>query len=172
MTAPTPATPESLAEANRTLPRKLVAADVLLRDEQGRVLIVDPAYKAGWDLPGGMVGANEPPDEAARRELREELGLDVRLLGMLIVEWVPPHGPWDDEIYWLFNGGVLDAGQVAALRLADGELAAAEFVEPEEAAGRLGVRLQARLAAALGAAGDGRPRYLHDGEELRTALPQ
>ena len=43
-----------------------------------RVLLVNPNYKPDWDLPGGMAEANEPPIDAARRELREELGLDSR----------------------------------------------------------------------------------------------
>jgi len=34
-----------LAEGNRTQPRKRVSADVLFRDEAGRILLVDPRYK-------------------------------------------------------------------------------------------------------------------------------
>src|SRR5437764_10001357 len=59
-----------LAEGNRTQPRKRVAADVLVRDEVGRILLVHPRYKPDWDLPGGMVEANEPPRDAASREPR------------------------------------------------------------------------------------------------------
>ncbi|MFD8591350.1 NUDIX domain-containing protein, partial [Streptomyces sp. NPDC059637] len=63
MTRPTPADPEAwnayLAEGNATQPRKRVAADVLLRDPAGRFLLVEPTYKPGWDLPGGMAEANE-----------------------------------------------------------------------------------------------------------------
>lgn len=51
---PTPADPEAwnayLAEGNATQARKRVAADVLLRDAAGRVLLVNPTYKPGWDL--------------------------------------------------------------------------------------------------------------------------
>lgn len=41
-----------LAEGNARQARKRVAADVLIRDTAGRVLVVDPSYKEGWDLPG------------------------------------------------------------------------------------------------------------------------
>ncbi|MFF3817466.1 NUDIX domain-containing protein [Streptomyces bluensis] len=78
---PTPADPDAwnayLAEGNATQARKRVAADVLLRDSSGRVLLVNPTYKPGWDLPGGMAEANEPPEVTVVRELREELGLEV-----------------------------------------------------------------------------------------------
>jgi 8-oxo-dGTP pyrophosphatase MutT (NUDIX family) len=36
-------------------------------------------YPDVWDLPGGHVGPEESPREALSRELREELGINVRL---------------------------------------------------------------------------------------------
>lgn len=50
-----------LAEGNARQARKRVATDVLLKDPDGRVLLVNPTYKAHWDLPGGMAEANEAP---------------------------------------------------------------------------------------------------------------
>lgn len=62
-----------LAEGNRTQARKRVGADVLFRDEVGRILLVDPRYKPDWDLPGGMAEANEPPLDAAIRDPRSAI---------------------------------------------------------------------------------------------------
>ncbi len=81
-----------LAEGNIQQARKRVAADVIFRDEPGRILLVDPKYKPDWDLPGGMAEANEPPLKAARREAKEELGLEVLAAPLLVVDWVSP--PW------------------------------------------------------------------------------
>ena len=56
-----------------------VAAGIVL--ERGRVLLTQ--RKAGthlagaWELPGGKVEPGEDPRAALRRELREELGIDV-----------------------------------------------------------------------------------------------
>lgn len=47
-----------------------------LATTQDRVLLVRHTYgRRSWDLPGGAVKRGEPPLDAARREMEEELGL-------------------------------------------------------------------------------------------------
>ena len=155
-----------LAEGNARQPRKRVSADLLLRDAAGGILLVDPAYKPGWDLPGGMAEANEPPLTAARREVREELALDAEPIRMLCVDWVPPHGPWDDLVAFIFDGGTLGPDQISLLRPADGELQAFEFCTADQAMERLSPRTWRRTAAALEASRSEQVRYLQDGYPL------
>ncbi|MDQ1010140.1 ADP-ribose pyrophosphatase YjhB (NUDIX family) [Streptomyces sp. V4I23] len=167
---PTPADPDAwnayLAEGNATQARKRVAADVILRDVAGHILLVKPTYKPGWDLPGGMAEANESPDDAARRELREEIGLDVTLHRLLIVDWVAPHGPWDDQISFIFDGGTLGDAVATGLRPHDHELSALRFAPPEEAGEILRDGLGRRYKAALKVLEDGVPRYLQNGVKI------
>ena len=65
-----------------------LAAGVLLFDDAGRVLLVDPTYKAGWEFPGGVVESGEPPARAGVREVAEELGVELaELPRLLVVDW-------------------------------------------------------------------------------------
>jgi len=61
------------------LPMIPVSAGALIFDSAGRLLILNPTYKSGWTIPGGVMEADgETPWQACRREVREECGLDVR----------------------------------------------------------------------------------------------
>jgi 8-oxo-dGTP pyrophosphatase MutT (NUDIX family) len=152
-----------LAEGNAKQPRKRVSADMLLRDSGGRILLVDPRYKPDWDIPGGMAEANEPPHLVAQRELREELGLEIETGALLCIDWVSPHGPWDDLLAFVFDGGELSPDQIAGLALHDDEIAAFEFCTGQEAERRLRPYTWRRVTAALEALRTGGVQYLQDG---------
>jgi 8-oxo-dGTP pyrophosphatase MutT (NUDIX family) len=153
----------SLAESNARQARKRVATDVIVRDRDDRLLLVNPTCKPDWDLPGGMAEANEAPIDAARRELREKLGLSVEIAALLCVDWVPPHGPWDDTVVLVFDGGTLSPDAIAALKIGDDELSDFRFCSPEQAAGLLRPCVWERAANALAALRAGGARYLHRG---------
>src|SRR4051812_37056562 len=85
-----------------------VAAGALIRDAEGRILLVKPTYKDGWDIPGGYVEPRESPAAACRRELREELGLDRQPGRLLLVDWAP-HPDEGDKLLFVFDGGTLSA---------------------------------------------------------------
>ena len=59
------------------LDRRFSSAAVLIENEQGELLIVKASYKDHWSLPGGIVDAGESPLEAAVREVKEEVDIQV-----------------------------------------------------------------------------------------------
>ena len=62
------------------------AAGIVVEDEEGRVLFVRRAHEPARGrlaVPGGFVDVNEAAEEAARRETREETGLEVDEIAFL-----------------------------------------------------------------------------------------
>jgi 8-oxo-dGTP pyrophosphatase MutT (NUDIX family) len=134
-----------LAEGNAKQARKRVAADVLIHDTAGRILLVNPTYKDYWDLPGGMAESNEPPRKAAEREVREELGLSIAAGRLLLLDWIGPHGPWDDQLLFIFDGGTIDENQLANATVMDPEISEFDMFDLPEAVRLLRPDLVERL---------------------------
>lgn len=62
-------------------PSFTVGAACVVERGDGRILLVRLAYRDGWGLPGGLIKRREDVTDCARREVGEEVGLDVELLG-------------------------------------------------------------------------------------------
>ncbi|MFJ3881575.1 hypothetical protein ACIPW5_29505 [Streptomyces sp. NPDC090077] len=73
--------------------------------------------------------------------------MEATLHGLLVVDWVPPHGPWDDQIAFIFDAGTLDDTQTAALRPHDADLADLAFLPLDKAHTLLRGRIRNRLNA-------------------------
>ncbi|WP_217231347.1 NUDIX domain-containing protein [Streptomyces anulatus] len=109
--------------------RSRVSAGAVIRDEHGRVLIVDPVYKPYWNLPGGAAEENEVPRETCRREVLEELNLDLDI-GRLLVHATIAVADGAPRDYFIFDGGVLSARRQQDIRLQQSELGAFRFAAP------------------------------------------
>ncbi len=63
-----------------------VGAICVVERPDGHLLLVRQSYRReGWGFPGGLMRRGEDPGDAARRELHEELGVDVDLRGLPVV---------------------------------------------------------------------------------------
>ena len=71
---------------NRTRRPVTLGVRAIVRDGDGRVLLVRHTYVPGWYLPGGAVDARESVGEALARELVEETNIEImgtpRLVGV------------------------------------------------------------------------------------------
>ena len=140
-------------------------ADALIRDGRGRILLVDPTYKDGWDLPGGML-EDEEPALALGRELTEELGLAVEVGRLLAVDTIPAAVYGRTVLALLYAGHVPGGVAADSLALQDSELRAAGFFSEAEALALLPQAVRRRLAAALGAERGPHTALLRDGHRL------
>ena len=75
--------------------RPVVAVDVLIRKDDGYVFIKrkNEPYRGRWAIPGGLVEYGETVEQAAKREAKEETGLDVKLIRLVGVYSDPTRDP-------------------------------------------------------------------------------
>ena len=104
---------------------KVLASGCIIRDRSGRILLVKPTYKPGWEIPGGMVEANESPVQACIREVHEEIGFEVRLDRLLCLEYVAAN---PERLLFVFDAGIISALEVSQIVLPSDELSEFRFV--------------------------------------------
>lgn len=60
----------------------LVSVATLVVNGEGRILLVKSPWR-GWEYPGGLIEPGETFNEALRREVREEAGVEIEVLGFV-----------------------------------------------------------------------------------------
>ncbi len=150
--------------ASDGLPGIPASAGALIRDSEGRILLVKPTYKGGWTIPGGVMEADgETPWQACKRKLREETGLTVTAGRLAAVDTRPAKSRKAMGLRFLFDCGVVTEAQIATITLQREELSTYAFVAPAEALTMLRPAVSRRVAAVLDSDDC---RYLEDGMPL------
>ena len=62
-------------------PSYTVGAICVIERPDGAILLVRQAYRKRWGIPGGLAKRGEAPEITARREVFEEVGIAVELVG-------------------------------------------------------------------------------------------
>lgn len=141
------------------LPTMFGAAAALFTDDAGRVLLVKPNYRDHWSLPGGILEHGEPPHEGCRREVHEELGLDIIPGRLLVLGWAGLDGKRPRPVlHFVFDGGTLADG--TPIRLQAEELDDYRFVGLDQLDDHLPPMISTRVAAAVRARDGGGAAYL------------
>lgn len=101
--------------------RFTVSAGAVVFREDGRVLLLDHRFRpgSGWGVPGGFIERNESPETAVRRELKEETGLDLTDVQILLARTVDTHM----EIIFVARGSGTPV-------VSDWEIASADWFDP------------------------------------------
>jgi 8-oxo-dGTP diphosphatase len=71
-------------------PRFTVTAAAVTVNDEGRVLLLKHVFRpgSGWGIPGGFINKGEQAEDAVRRELREEIGLELDSVELAFVRTV------------------------------------------------------------------------------------
>jgi NAD+ diphosphatase len=113
-------------------PAAAVAA--VICDPQGRLLVVERATepkKGMWDLPGGFADPGESAEDAMRREVREELGLEITTLRYLCS--FPNSYEYMGVRYATMDlGFVCDVEDAAVAKIEEAEVTRLLLLRPEE----------------------------------------
>ncbi|HEX9744843.1 MAG TPA: NUDIX hydrolase [bacterium] len=98
-----------------------LTVDAIIAWEDGRIVLIrrgNEPFKGAWALPGGFVDMGETIEEAIIREVKEECGIDIELVGIHGVYSAPgrdPRGHTVSVVYTAFyRGGELAGGDDAA----------------------------------------------------------
>lgn len=142
--------PSTREEYIAGLYRVVAAVSAFFTDAASRVLLVKPVYRPDglWSLPGGGIEEAETPRQALVREIGEELGLVASPGRLLVVDWAPATDR-PPVVLFVYDAGVLTETQIAAIRLADGEIGEVGFFDPAQAAPLLTQDARDRLTACV-----------------------
>ncbi|HET7193463.1 MAG TPA: NUDIX hydrolase [Nocardioides sp.] len=148
---------------NSFLPRKRAISQMLIRDTSDRVLLCELTYKQDWDLPGGVVEVGESPQLAVAREVKEELGLSLETGALLLTDWLPAWGGWDDALCLVFDGGTHDPVVAEEIVKQEREIRTASFCTIDEVRDRAADFTARRVEAALANLKAPGPAYTESG---------
>lgn len=107
-----------------------IGAAAAMFDGRGRVLLVRHSYgRRNWEIPGGLGEPGESAAHTARREVLEELGLDVAIVRLAGVYFERNWRPGEDGHHFVFECRAADG---SLPRIADtNEIADLGFFEIE-----------------------------------------
>ncbi|GGI76764.1 NUDIX hydrolase [Saccharopolyspora subtropica] len=111
----------------------VVAVAAIVRDELGRVLMIERTDNGLWAVPGGAQDIGETTREAAIREVLEETGIKVEVTGIVGIYSDPRHViAYDDgEVRQEFSI-VFHAKRVGGEPRTSSESRQVHWVEPKE----------------------------------------
>ena len=150
------------SEFYKSLPQKRMASGVLLFNKQKQILILKPTYKDMWEVPGGIIESNESPRQAAIREIKEELGLDISFMQFLCVDYQTERGEKNECLQFMFYGGILSDDQINTIVTQSSEVQDLKFVDKNEALTMLGGSKPKRLPFCFEALEKNKPVYLEN----------
>ncbi len=117
----------SSKDYTESLPKKRMGAGCLFFDQHGNVMLVKPAYKPGWEIPGGSVEKNESPKQCCQREVKEELGLERKVGKLLVVDYNDETEEGTESLMFIFDGGLLTSSEITSIKLCQDELSEFRF---------------------------------------------
>jgi 8-oxo-dGTP pyrophosphatase MutT (NUDIX family) len=109
-------------------PSYTVGAMAIIERADGCRLFVRHVYRQHWGVPGGLLERGETPEVAVAREVKEEVGLDIQLLGepAVVVDAHP------QRVDIVFRARPVDEAKVADMAPGSPEIEEARWFPPDQ----------------------------------------
>jgi 8-oxo-dGTP diphosphatase len=100
-----------------------VSVGAIVTNDEGKVLLLDHVLRpgSGWGVPGGFINHGEQPAEAVKREICEEIGLEIESIELVRVRTIKRH------VEILFRAKAHGEGKIKSL-----EIKEVRWVSPDE----------------------------------------
>jgi ADP-ribose pyrophosphatase YjhB (NUDIX family) len=115
-----------------------VSVGAIVFNAEGKVLLLDHVLRpaSGWGIPGGFINEGEQPAEAVKREIVEEIGLEIENLELLRVHTSRRH------VEILYRATARGEGVVKSLEIKEVKWFALDEMPPEMSRAQKQVILQ------------------------------
>jgi 8-oxo-dGTP diphosphatase len=147
----------------QNLPKKRMGVGCLFFNDKNELMILKPAYKDHWSIPGGVIDENESPREACVREIGEEICFDLRTPVFICLDYISDKGK-GESLQFIFYGGILNQKEVDDIKISKQEITEYKFLKVEKALLLLGDRLVKRIPKCFEAIKNNSSVYLENGQ--------
>jgi len=151
-------------EHYRNLPKKRMGVGVLIFNNKEEVLIVKTSYKDHWSMVGGVVDEDESPRSACKREIKEEIGIDLKEVKFLSIDYRPDYKNRGESLQFIFSGGILNDEEIKNIKLDGKEVIDYKFVKFDEALQLLSEKSSLGFTKSFEALKNNIAVYLEDGK--------
>lgn len=112
-----------------SLPKKRMGAGIIIRNKEKKILMLKPSYKETLEIPGGVVEKNESPYQACKREVKEELGINIEVEKLLCVDYNSAKEILTESLMFIFYGGEIEEDKI---KIDNNEIVAFDFLSLTE----------------------------------------
>ena len=118
--------------------KRIEVVAAIIHDNDGRIFATQRGYgdwKDWWEFPGGKIESGETPEDALRREIKEELKTEINIEHLItIVEYDYPKFHLSMHCYWcsIANGDLILTEHEAAQWLTKEKLNSVKWLPADE----------------------------------------
>lgn len=95
-----------------------------------QILITREKDEEVWEIPGGRLNLHEDPKEGLRRELQEELGVEVQLESIVYVEQYIKSSTGEPHLFLAYTATLQDESK--PFKLQDEEIAEVKWIRKDQ----------------------------------------